>query len=176
MSQSTRDAARRASRHQGGWIAGHSKGKAPGRQAWYRSVFSGGKWDQFLAGHCIGTCLQVCCGGSRFGVARIDLDPSVPGVNVVADMLRLPFADEAFDTVCCDPMYHLLNPARVHLQRELTRVAKRRVLFKAPWIMRATGWQLIETVLMASHTCANVAVLSRLDRIHGVGLFPPENR
>jgi hypothetical protein len=104
---------------------------------------------------------------------RVDLDATVPGVNVVADMRRLPFRDEAFDTVCCDPMYDLDNPTRVHLQRELTRVARTRVLFKAPWLPRATGWALVETVLMGSHTCANVAVLSRLDRLHGDGLFSP---
>ena len=70
-------------------------------------------------------------------------------------------------------MYELGNDQRVHLQRELTRVAKSRVLFKGPWIPRATGWRLVETVLMASHTCGNVAVLSRLDRMHGAGLFAP---
>lgn len=160
----------------GGPVSGHSSGTAPGSMKWYRSVFSGGKWDQFVTGHAVGAVLQVCCGGSRVGVARVDLDPTVPGVNVVADMCRLPFRDEGFDTVACDPMYDLGNDLRVHLQRELTRVAKTRVLFKGPWIPRATGWNLIETVLMASHTCGNVAVLSRLDRIHGAGLFPPDGR
>lgn len=159
-------------RHQGD-VYGSSKGRASGSKKWYRSVFSGGQWDQFIRGHAVGSVLQVCCGGSRLGFARVDLDPTVPGVNIVADMRHLPFRDEAFETVCCDPMYELGNDQRVHLQRELTRVAKSRVLFKAPWIMRATGWQLVETVLMGSHTCANVAVLSRLDRMHGVGLFPP---
>lgn len=162
----------RAARRNGGTPYTVSRGTAPGSKRWYRSVFSGGKWDQFIAGHAVGSVLQVCCGGSRFGAVRVDLDPTVPGVTVVADMRRLPFNDEVFDTVACDPMYALGTDQRVLLQRELTRVAKTRVLFKAPWIMRATGWQLVETVLMASHTCANVAVLSRLDRIHGVGLFP----
>lgn len=159
-------------RHSGTTYIG-SRGKAPGSKQWYRSVFSGGKWDQFLLGHATGTVLQVCCGGSRIGLARVDRDGSVPGVNVVADMLALPFLNEAFDTVCCDPMYELGTETRVYLQRELTRVARLRVIFKAPWIMRATGWQLVETVLLASHTCANVAVLSRLDRMHGRGLFAP---
>lgn len=170
---------RAARRTAGGWgprhegtVYGGSKGKAPGSKHWYRSVFSGGKWDQFVLGHAVGSVLQVCCGGSRVGTVRVDIDSSVPGVNVVADMRYLPFRDEAFETVCCDPMYELGNDQRVHLQRELTRVAKARVLFKAPWIMRATGWKLVETVLMGSHTCANIAVLSRLDRIHGDGLFP----
>jgi hypothetical protein len=102
---------------------------------------------------------------------RVDLDPTVPGVTVIADMQRLPFRDEAFETVCCDPMYTLPHPERVYLQRELTRVAARRVLFKAPWLLRATGWDLKETVLLMSDTCADVAVLSRIDRVHGAGLF-----
>jgi len=69
--------------------------------------------------------------------------------------------------VACDPPYALENPRRVHLQRELFRVARSRIIFKAPWIPRGKGWMLRKdlVVLIASHSCLNVAVLSVLDRV-----------
>ena len=98
------------------------------------------------------------------GTVRVDSDPTVPGVTVVADMLALPFRGSAFETVAADPMYNLDYPTRVFVQRELGRVAARRVLFKGPWVPRMTGFTLIETLLVLSDTCANVAVMSVLDR------------
>lgn len=150
-------------RHPGA-VYGASKGSRPGEKHFYRTVYSASSWDQFLKGRVVGTLLQVCCGGSLLGTMRVDRDPTAPGGNVVGDMLALPCADRAFDTVACDPIYTLQYPDRVRLQRELVRVARRRLIFKAPWIPRATGFSLRETVLLASHTCANVAVLSVLDR------------
>lgn len=149
-----------------GAVYGHSQGAAPGSKHWYRPVFSGSSWDQFLGLHAIAPVLQVCCGGSSFGLARVDCDHSVPGVNVCGDMTALPFRSGSFPTVCCDPMYALTYPDRIHLQRELTRVASRRVIFKAPWIPRATDWDLVEMMLIGSHTCANVAVMTVLES-HG---------
>lgn len=142
---------------------GHSKGRQLGSKQFYRPVWSGGKWDEFVKSRSKGALLQVCCGGSWLGQARVDFLP-LEAVNVRADMLRLPFARDSFETVACDPPYDLSFPDRVHLQRELARVTRKRILFKAPWIPRATGWALGETVLIASHTCQNVAVLSVLER------------
>lgn len=79
-------------------------------------------------------------------------------------MSTLPLADASVDTVACDPIYGLGFPERVRLQRELSRVARRRILFKAPWIPRARGFRLSQVFLLASHTCQNVAVLSVLER------------
>lgn len=141
-----------------------SKGAAPGSKQFYRRVFSGSRWDEFIKLHAIGSVLQVCCGGSSVGIVRVDVDRTVPGVNVQADMLRMPFAARSFDTVACDPMYNLDHPKRVSLQRELARIARQRVIFKAPWLPRARGFRLHETTLLASHTCSNVAVLSVIER------------
>ena len=161
-------------RHPGA-VYGASKNKAPGSKQFYRPTYSGGKWDQFVIGHAVGRILQVCCGGSSIGQVRVDIDATVPGVTVQGSMLALPFRDGAFETVCCDPMYNLGNPERIHLQRELARVATARLLFKAPWIPRASGWELKDTILIASHTCANVAVLSRLDKAAAAdGFFDEE--
>jgi len=161
-----------ANRHSG-QVRGHAaSGGAPGSKHYYRPVMSFSQWDQFVETRAIGSVLQVCCGGSRLGQVRVDIDCTVPGVTVCADMLALPFRADAFDTIAADPMYNLAYPTRVHLQRELARIARRRILFKAPWVMRAAGWRLVETLLLASHTCANVAVLSVLDRVPALaGLF-----
>lgn len=147
-----------------GKVYGHSKNRAPGSKHFYREIYSGSSWNQFVRGHVTGSLLQVCCGASRLGDVRVDLDPTAPAVNCLADMRRLPFPDGSFDTVCCDPIYSLPHPDRIHLQRELARVARKRLLFKAPWIPRAAGWKLTSTMLIASHTCANVAILAVLDR------------
>lgn len=149
------------SRHPGA-VYGTSKGSKPGQKHFYRRVWSASKWDEFVASRSEGTVAQVCTGGSQLGIARVDHDRSAPGVSIVAEFQHLPFRDDSFDVVACDPPYDLHNPDRVKLQRELTRIARRRLLFKAPWIPRATGWRLEETVLLASHTCANVAVLTML--------------
>lgn len=159
-------------RHRGS-VYGHSTDRAPGSKHLYRPTWSGGKWNEFVATRSIGRLLQVCCGGSRMGIARVDIERTVPGVNVVSSAFVLPFGNGAFDTVACDPRYGWTYMERVRLQRELARVALRRILFKAPWIPRATGWKLVETVLVASETCANVAVLSSLHCIaRQLDVFP----
>jgi hypothetical protein len=137
----------------------------PGSKLWYKRIYSGGSWNQFVLGKSLGMLLQVCCGGSDVGLARVDIDILAPCVNIVADQCNLPFRNESFDSVACDPIYELDYPNRIKLQRELARVARRRIIFKAPWIPRATGWWLSETVLIGSHTCSNVAVMTVLDRI-----------
>jgi hypothetical protein len=150
-------------RHPGA-VYGASKGRKPGSKAWYKPVFSGGKWNEFLRSRAVGSVLQVCCGGSTFGDVRIDRDGTVPGVTVVADMVALPLRTHSFDTVACDPMYDLTHPQRIRLQRELVRVARRRILFKAPWIPRGGGFAPRELVLWGSDTCTNVSVLAVLER------------
>ena len=146
------------SRHPGA-VYGASKGSAPGSKHYYRAVWSASKWDEFVETRATGTVAQVCAGGSFVGQVRIDLLPT-PATNVRADMLALPLRDKSFDTVCCDPSYTIGYPDRVRLQRELVRVARQRVLFKAPWLLRGSGWHTTEVVLLASHTVANVALLS----------------
>lgn len=149
-----------------GQVRGHSNGRAAGSKHWYKPVYSGGQWNQYLRFHSVGTVLQVCCGGSRVGDVRIDHDWNAHTANVLGDALNLPFLDRSFDTVACDPPYELLYPNRVHLQRELVRVARRLVIFKAPWIPRASGWTLRTDclTLIGTFTCANVAVLSVIER------------
>ena len=155
--------AHRNKKRNSGNPAGHSNGSRPGSKHFYRPVWSGGKWDEFVMSRSRGKLLQVCCGASRLGLARIDLE--APAMNVQADMVRLPFADDSFDTAACDPPYGIPMPLRVHLQRELFRVTKQRVLFKATWIPRGGGWKLAEAVMVGTHTCQNIGIMSAMDRL-----------
>lgn len=147
-----------------GKVYGTSNGMYPGSKHYYRKVYSGGRWDEFVMSRTIGTLIQVCCGGSFLGDVRVDHDREAPGVNVLADMRRLPFEDGSFGTVACDPIYSLSFPDRIRLQRELARVARRRILFKAPWVLRATGWHCTEYLLVTPATCSNVSVMTVLER------------
>ena len=146
-----------------GSVYGHPNGSSPGQKHFYRRIYSIKAWDDFLQLHRVGTVAQVCCGASTIGIARVDLDREAPGANVRGDAFHLPLQDKCVDTVACDPIYGIAFPNRVHLQRELARVARRRILFKGPWIPRARGFRLVGAFLLASHTCQNVAVLSVLE-------------
>lgn len=158
-----------------GKFRGRSTGKAPGSQLWYRKVYSGSKWNAFVQKYCTGSLLQVCCGGSQLGEIRIDIDPKAPAANVLATQYQLPLRDQSFDTVACDPIYRLAMLRRIELQRELARIARRRILFKAPWIPRCHGFILRDTYLIGSHTCAYVSVLSVLERREKSGNLFKEN-
>ena len=137
----------------------------PGSKHFYRPVWSGGKWDEFVVSRSRGVLLQVCCGASHLGIARVDLLTEAPAVNLRADMVRLPFQDDTFDTSACDPPYGIAMPMRVHLQRELFRVTRQRLLFKGTWIPRGRGWKLAEAVLVGSHTCQNIGIMSVVDSV-----------
>jgi len=145
--------------------AQRSNGIRPGLKHFYRPTWTVPAWKEFVLGHIMGTAVQVCCGGSRIGIARIDVTLEAPGVNVLADAIHLPLKDSCADTVCCDPPYELPFDRRVAVQRELFRIARQRVIFKAPWIPRGRGWKLMKAVLLCSHTCQNVAVLSVIEAL-----------
>lgn len=76
----------------------------------------------------LGTSLHVCCGLSELGDVRLDL--SQPGAHVRADAARLPFADQSFTTVLCDPPYNGVFRWQHDMLSELARVARRRVIFQ----------------------------------------------
>jgi hypothetical protein len=83
-----------------------------------------------------GRSLHVCCGKSRLGSIRLDLDlENRPAV--VADANRLPFANDAFDTVLCDPPYNGRMQWNHDMLTELSMVASRRIIFQH-WFIPAT--------------------------------------
>jgi len=98
------------------------------------------------------------CGGmtSEFlsGVAVVDLRAGAD-VDVVADARRLPFADGAFDVVCCsDVLEHVPEADRPALIGELFRTARRLVVIAGPY--HAPEVELAEQALREFHRfCTN---------------------
>jgi hypothetical protein len=77
----------------------------------------------------LGNSLHVCCGLSKLGNVRLDLDPNV-NPDVIADASKLPFSDNSFDTVLCDPPYNGKFQWNHDMLSELARVASSRIIFQ----------------------------------------------
>lgn len=84
--------------------------------------------EEFLSTKLKGNTLHVCCGKSKLGDTRLDLYE--PDVTVIADMSRLPFANESFDTVLIDPPYNSKLQVMHDMLSELCRVSKSRIVFQ----------------------------------------------
>ena len=91
-----------------------------------------------LEGLLVGRTLHVCCGESRLGDVRLDLDPAHEP-DIVADAAEwLSGADpESFDTVLCDPPYVGRYRWNHALLAGLSRVARRRIIFQH-WFVPVT--------------------------------------
>ena len=92
--------------------------------------------QEFLAPLLSGYSLHVCCGLSKLGDVRVDLDPGVTP-DFVCDAARLPFADNSFDTVLCDPPYNGKFQWNHDMLSELSRIASHRIIFQH-WFIPAT--------------------------------------
>ena len=79
--------------------------------------------------------LHVCSGMSPLGDVR--LDKNADNVHVRADAARLPFRDDAFASVLCDPPYNGEFQWNHDLLDELGRVAAERIIFQH-WFIPAT--------------------------------------
>jgi len=73
--------------------------------------------------------LHVCAGLSPLGDVRLDNDPNNKP-DVLADANKLPFADESFESVLCDPPYNGQFQWNHDLLKELSRVASKRIIFQ----------------------------------------------
>jgi hypothetical protein len=73
--------------------------------------------------------LHVCLGHSPLGDIRVDADKLV-SPHIICDASRLPFADQSFNSVLCDPPYNGRFQWNHDMLSELSRVAKRRIIFQ----------------------------------------------
>lgn len=77
----------------------------------------------------IPTSLHVCSGHSLLGDIRVDADKFV-FPDVVCDAARLPFGDQSFNSVLCDPPYNGRFQWNHDMLSELSRVARSRIIFQ----------------------------------------------
>jgi hypothetical protein len=74
--------------------------------------------------------LHVCCGLSKLGDVRFDFNPEM-NPDVVGDAADLSvFANEAFESVLCDPPYNGKLQWNHDMLSELARVAAKRIIFQ----------------------------------------------
>lgn len=91
--------------------------------------------ESVLRGLLIPTSLHVCSGHSQLGDIRLDSDRAI-SPDIVGDAARLPFADQSFNSVLCDPPYNGRFQWNHDVLSELSRVARRRIIFQH-WFMPA---------------------------------------
>lgn len=101
---------------------------------WSKSI------EEHLCGLLVGKSLHICSGLSMLGDIRADLDMGV-FPNLICDAARLPFADSSWDTLLCDPPYNGKFQWNHDMLSELSRVAKKRIIFQH-WFIPANKYGL----------------------------------
>ena len=107
-----------------------------------------------------GYSLHVCSGSSDIGDVKIDVQPQSNDVTQ-ADMFKLPFKPETFDTVICDPAWAIGIDKRWDITYQLRDVLKfkGKLLFNGLWIPRIRGLTIIDTFISCGFDCMmNVAI------------------
>ena len=128
--------------------------------------------EQAIKERLIGQSLHVCCGKSKLGDVRLDMDPLVEP-DMVGDATNLPFENESFGTVLCDPPYNGQFQWNHDMLKELARVAKQRIIFQH-WFIPANAdgrykkwtdkWGLSEVLIWQPRTYfGRVQVISVFD-------------
>lgn len=93
--------------------------------------------ENFLPTLFLGQTLHACCGKSRLGDVRLDLHEPTADIHCDAAKMQDHIADDAFETVLCDPPYNGQFQWNHDMLAELSRVASRRIIFQH-WFIPAT--------------------------------------
>ena len=117
--------------------------------------------EAFMISKIEGECLHVCCGTSKIGNVRLDILPQDDGV-IEGDMFDLPFPDNYFQTVICDPPWHIPYHKRWPLLWELRRVVRWNgiLIFNCLWVPPIKGMKIEETwISMSQEVMVNVNII-----------------
>lgn len=87
--------------------------------------------EKFISTLLIPRSLHVCAGMSQLGDIRVD---NHCDCDVKSNAVSLPFKDRSFESVLCDPPYNGKFRWNHDLLTELSRVAKKRIIFQH-WFM-----------------------------------------
>jgi len=96
------------------------------------------KLCEWFSSRAKGKTLHLCCGRTHFNFAvNVDVDRQ-SNADIIADMFHLPFRNNIFDTVICDPPYTLAIHRRTKWIKEMWRVIKKKtgskILLKTDFI------------------------------------------
>ena len=143
-----------------------------GREMRHRSLLFREAWawerpiEQFVQSRIEGKSLNVCSGSSLIGDVKIDVSPRKQWFfenngMVKADMMELPFANESFDTVICDPPWKMDFFKRPSQFFELIRVCKTggNIIYNATWIPESNAVKLKEIWIRKSARFGTVSAL-----------------
>lgn len=121
-----------------------------------------------------GLTLHICCGKSKVGHCRVDLNEL--GVDIRADAAKLPFSNKSWDTVLIDPPYNGVFQWNHDMLSVLARVARQRIIFQH-WFLpidshsrfkKSNDFQLSEVAIWQGKTYfGRVQVISIIDSIQG---------
>jgi len=127
-------------------------------------------WDKdisdFVESKINGYTLNICAGLSKIGDIKIDLDPRDPSV-IKADMKKLPFDDNTFDTVIEDPPWKIGYFDRWQPFFECIRVCKVGgiVIYNAYWIPQSKYAELKELYIRQDNAFTNTSIISIFEKI-----------
>lgn len=105
-------------------LAGTSHLYTVGRVLWPKSI------ESFLSTLFVGLALHVCCGKSKLGDVKLDLNETGADICCDASDMSGHVSDGEYDTVLCDPPYNGKFRWNHDLLSELARVASRRIIFQ----------------------------------------------
>lgn len=92
--------------------------------------------ESYLTSQFIGSTLHVCCGKSKLGDIRLDLNEDDADIKCDASDMRGYVVDSGYETVLCDPPYNGKFQWNHDLLSELARVANTRIIFQH-WFLPA---------------------------------------
>jgi hypothetical protein len=94
--------------------------------------------EDFLKTLFVGKTLHVCCGKSKLGDVRLDLNEETADIKCDAQDMSGVVKDDEYETVLCDPPYNGRFKWNHNLLKELSRVASKRIIFQH-WFIPATS-------------------------------------
>jgi len=116
-------------RHQPGIDATNGKVPISGTEYPYRvtKLLWPRQVEAYLETIFLGRTLHLCCGKSRLGDIRLDIDP-LHSPSVLGDITRLPFASRSIETVLIDPPYNGRFQFNHDYLAEIARIGARRLI------------------------------------------------
>ena len=122
--------------------------------------------NDFIKDKIKGYSLNACAGKSKLGDVKIDLDPADRTV-IKADMKKLPFENETFDTVIQDPPWKIGYYDRWQPFFECVRVCKigGKIIYNAYWIPDSKAVKLEEVIIRQDTAFTNTSIISVFKKV-----------